>query len=50
MIKANTAKNRITWGIRSLPWLILTDKKHIVTAEGFSVTELDEKLNTNSHQ
>jgi len=38
-----------TWGVRSLPWLILTNKKHIVMAEGFSVTELDDKLNGNSH-
>ncbi len=33
-----------TWGIQSLPCLILTDKKHIVAAEGFSITELDEKI------
>ena len=31
-------------GVRSLPWLILTDKNHTVTAEGFSISELDEKL------
>ena len=33
-----------TWGVQSLPWLILTDKNHVVIAEGFSITELDEKL------
>ena len=33
-----------TWGVKSLPWLILTDKNHIVTDEGFSITELDEKI------
>ncbi|MBN2588989.1 MAG: sigma-70 family RNA polymerase sigma factor [Sedimentisphaerales bacterium] len=32
------------WGVQSVPWLILTDKNHIVTAEGFSITELDEKI------
>ncbi|MHC4293962.1 MAG: hypothetical protein ACYSTL_00080 [Planctomycetota bacterium] len=28
----------------NLPWLILTDAKHIVRAEGFQLKELDEKL------
>jgi hypothetical protein len=27
-----------------LPWLILTDKAHRVTAEGFPLEELDAKL------
>jgi len=49
MIHADEEKTRFTWGVRSLPWLILTDKKHIVTAEGFSVAELDNKLGGNSH-
>jgi hypothetical protein len=25
------------------PWLILTDKEHIVQAEGFSISELENK-------
>ena len=37
-------KTRFTWGIRYLPWLILTDKKHIVVVEGFGFSKLDEKL------
>jgi hypothetical protein len=49
MIKADADKPRVAWGINSLPRLILTDKKHIVTAEGFSMAELDDKLNGNSH-
>ena len=32
------------WGVKSLPWLILTDKEHNVAAEGFSVNELDDKI------
>jgi len=32
------------WGVRGLPWLILTDKKHIVQAEGFNISELDERI------
>ena len=33
-----------TWGVQSLPWLILTDKQHIVRAEGFGLSDLGEKL------
>jgi len=43
MIKGDEEKTRFNWGVKSLPWLILTDKKHVVIAEGFSVNELDEK-------
>ena len=50
MIKTDASKTRDDWGISSLPWLILTDKEHIVTAEGFTLAEFDEKLNSNSHQ
>jgi len=32
------------WGVKSIPWLILTDKKHVVTDEGFSLNELNEKI------
>jgi len=49
VIQGDEEKIRFTWGVRSLPWLILTDKKHTVIAEGFSVAELDKKLNGNSH-
>ena len=33
-----------TWGVQSLPWLILTDKNHVVVAEGFALNELNEKI------
>jgi hypothetical protein len=39
-------KIRFVWGVKSLPWLILTDRKHIVTAEGFNIDELDGKVET----
>lgn len=29
-------------GVKAVPWLILTDKSHIVRAEGFAVGELDK--------
>jgi hypothetical protein len=44
MVQGNEDKTRFTWGVRSLPWLILTDKEHIVTAQGFRLDELDEKI------
>ncbi|MBN2182383.1 MAG: carboxypeptidase regulatory-like domain-containing protein [Sedimentisphaerales bacterium] len=42
MIATGEEKVRFNWGVKSLPWLILTDSKHTVTAEGFSVSKLDE--------
>jgi hypothetical protein len=35
---------RLTWGVRSLPWLILTDAQHVVQAEGFGIDELHLKI------
>jgi protocatechuate 3,4-dioxygenase beta subunit len=43
-IQGDENKIRFAWGVRSLPWLILTDKDHIVRAEGFSLDELDGML------
>jgi protocatechuate 3,4-dioxygenase beta subunit len=37
------AARKTAWGIKSLPWLILTDRKHAVVAAGFSLDELDKK-------
>jgi protocatechuate 3,4-dioxygenase beta subunit len=44
MIQGDEEKIRFAWGAKSLPWLILTDNKHIVRAEGFALSELSEKL------
>jgi protocatechuate 3,4-dioxygenase beta subunit len=44
MVRGNEQKTRSTWGVRSLPWLILTDKEHIVRVEGFSINDLDERI------
>ncbi len=43
-IKKDTEKVEATWGVQSLPWLILTDKDHVVRAEGFGLEELAGKL------
>jgi protocatechuate 3,4-dioxygenase beta subunit len=34
-------KKRLKWGVTSQPWLILTDKSHIVQAEGFGIEKLE---------
>ena len=44
MISDDIEKARLAWGVKSLPWLILTDDKHIVRAEGFGLTEIDGKI------
>lgn len=44
MVQGDQEKARFTWGVRSLPWLILTDGRHVVTAEGFGLSELDGKI------
>ncbi|MBN1974378.1 MAG: redoxin domain-containing protein [Sedimentisphaerales bacterium] len=46
MIQENEEQTRFNWGVKALPWLILTDKEHIVQAEGFSLNELDDKIET----
>jgi len=44
MIQGDTDKALFKWGVKSLPWLILTDGKHLVRAEGFGMNELNAKL------
>ncbi len=44
MIEGNEEKTRFSWGVQSLPWLILADKKHLVLAEGFRLEEIGDKI------
>ena len=44
MIQGDVEKTRFAWCVQSLPWLILTDKEHIIRAEGFALEELDKKI------
>ena len=44
IIKGDKNKVRFSWGVKALPWLILTDKNHTVTAEGFGIDEIEEKI------
>ena len=44
MIEGEEEERRFKWGVTRLPWLILTDKEHVVRAEGFGLGEVDEKI------
>lgn len=46
MAQSDETKTRFAWGVRSLPWLILTNREHKVIAEGFALQELNDKLKT----
>ena len=41
---AEIGKSSFEWGIRMLPWLILTNQNRVVIAEGFSPSQLDDKI------
>ena len=43
-IATDEGQIRFTWGVKSLPWLILADRKRVVTAEGFGLDQLDETI------
>jgi Leucine-rich repeat (LRR) protein len=44
IIEGDKEKFRFAWGVRSLPWLILTDKNNIVRSEGFTLSDLNDKI------
>jgi hypothetical protein len=44
IIEGQETEVRLRWGVKSLPWLILTDKEHIVTVEGFALSELSGRV------
>jgi len=48
MVQGDVEKSHFTWSMRSLPWLILTNRSHVVTAEGFGLDELNEKIKSSS--
>jgi hypothetical protein len=49
MVQGDVEKTRFNWGVKSLPWLILTDSKNIVRAEGFGLDELEKKIRENEN-
>ena len=44
MVQGAGEDTRFAWGVKSLPWLILTNKNHIVSSDGFPLSELEEKI------
>jgi len=43
-VKGDFEQKKLEWGVKSLPWLILTDKAHRVIAEGFDLSNLDKEV------
>ncbi len=43
-VKGDGREVMFSWGVKGLPWLILADENHTVTAEGFGIDDLDAKL------
>jgi hypothetical protein len=44
MVQGDVEKSRFVWGVRSLPCLILTDRKHVIRSGGFGINALNEKI------
>ena len=45
MVENNEENIMFDWGVKSLPWLILTDRKHTVCEQCLALSELNENLN-----
>jgi len=43
-VAADVQEVKYTWAVQSLPWLILTDREHVVRAAGFPLSQLDRTL------
>jgi len=41
---AEMGKSTFNWGVKSIPWLILTDRRHIVIKEGFALSDLNDLI------
>jgi hypothetical protein len=44
MAGEDLAARKAAWGIKSLPWLVLTDRRHAVIAHGFALDQLADKI------
>ena len=44
LIEGDEEQVKFNWGVKALPWLILTDRNHIVQVEGFGVEEVKGKI------
>ena len=43
IIQGDKDETLFTWSVKSLPWLVLTDGDHTVTADGFNPAEVDQR-------
>lgn len=44
MIETAEEKTLFKWSVKALPWLILTDTEHTIRSQGFTLNELDDKI------
>jgi hypothetical protein len=44
LVSADEEETHCAWGVQSLPWLILTDRSHVVRAEGFDLSDLQARM------
>ena len=44
MVRGDAEKTKFDWGVQVLPWLILADRNRVISAEGFGLSELYEKI------
>jgi len=44
VLKDRPDKTKFAWGVKALPWLILTDRQQVVRAEGFAIDKLAEEI------
>jgi len=44
MVQSGEKEVRFIWGVKSLPWMILADERHVVRAEGFGLDTFDDQI------
>ncbi len=43
-ITGDAETTRLKWGVKSLPWLVLTDREHTIKTEGFNLDEIQQQI------
>ena len=49
MCECDFEVKKAAWAVKGLPWLILTDKNHVVRAEGLNLNELELRIQELAH-
>ncbi len=49
-IEGDAEEVRGRWGVKSLPWMVLTDEKRVVAAEGMGIEELEGRIGGNKER